>query len=60
MCMNPGLEPILKDLGKLTASLGIEDAKRRIDNLKPAQLYSSTRLCVVCKQIMSKKPVKLV
>ena len=42
------------------ASLGLEDAKRRMDNLKPAQLYSSTRLCVVCKGIISKKPVKLV
>ena len=38
-------------------SLGLEDAKRRMDNLKPAQLYSSTRLCVICKQIMAKRNV---
>ena len=38
------------------ADLGLEDARRRLINLKPAQLYSSTRLCVICKQIMAKKP----
>lgn len=41
------------------ANLGIDDARRRLVNLKPAQLYSSTRLCVICKQIMSKKPAAL-